>query len=192
MICQIVKAELYYGAYKSARRDANLALLTKFFNQFESLPFDDAAAEAYGRLRAELARRGTPIGPNDLMIAAIALAYDLILVTHNTSEFSRVPRPASRRLGMNYSWATADTKRQARRRSPSVPPLRGNGIAGTANSRRLDHSGRRVFVGPRSSLTSAHLPAQGFSKVPLQVLTAPSPARICHRNAAEDGGLSHI
>jgi tRNA(fMet)-specific endonuclease VapC len=90
-ICQIVKAELYYGAYKSARRDANLALLAKFFNQFVSLPFDDASAETYGRLRAGLARRGTPIGPNDLMIAAIALAYDLTLVTHNTAEFSRVP-----------------------------------------------------------------------------------------------------
>ena len=59
--------------------------------QFDSLPFDDAAAEAYGRLRAELARRGMPIGPNDLMIAAIALAYGFTLVTHNTSEFSRVP-----------------------------------------------------------------------------------------------------
>ncbi len=90
-ICQIVKAELYYGAYKSARRDANLALLARFFSQFESLPFNDAAAEAYGRLRAELDRRGTPIGPNDLMIAAIALAHDLTLVTHNTSEFGRVP-----------------------------------------------------------------------------------------------------
>ena len=90
-ICQIVKAELYYGAYRSTRRDANLALLAKFFSQFESLPFDDAAAEAYGRLRAELTRRGTPIGPNDLMIAAIALAHDLTLVTHNTAEFSRVP-----------------------------------------------------------------------------------------------------
>jgi len=91
VICQIVKAELYYGAYKSARRDANLALLAKFFNQFVSRPFDDASAAAYGRLRAELARRGTPIGPNDLMIAAIALAYDLTLVTHNTAEFARVP-----------------------------------------------------------------------------------------------------
>jgi tRNA(fMet)-specific endonuclease VapC len=90
-ICPIVKAELYYGAYKSARRDANLDLLAKFFSQFVSLPFDDAAAEAYGRLRAELARRGTPIGPNDLLIAAIALAHDLTLVTHNTTEFSRVP-----------------------------------------------------------------------------------------------------
>jgi tRNA(fMet)-specific endonuclease VapC len=90
-LCQIVKAELYYGAYKSLRREANLALLVKFFSQFVSLPFDDAAAETYGRLRAELTRRGTPIGPNDLMIAAIAVTQGLTLVTHNTSEFERVP-----------------------------------------------------------------------------------------------------
>jgi tRNA(fMet)-specific endonuclease VapC len=67
---------LYYGAYKSARRDENLALLARFFGQFNSLPFDDTAAEVYGRIRAELTRRGTPIGPNDLMIAAIALVED--------------------------------------------------------------------------------------------------------------------
>jgi tRNA(fMet)-specific endonuclease VapC len=56
-----------------------------------SLPFDDAAAEEYGQLRAYLANQGTPIGPNDTMIAAIALANGLTLVTHNTAEFSRVP-----------------------------------------------------------------------------------------------------
>jgi tRNA(fMet)-specific endonuclease VapC len=89
-ICQIVKAELYFGAYKSTRREANLELLAKFFSQFVSFPFDDASTEAYGRLRADLARQGTPIGPNDLMIAAIALAHDLTLVTHNTKEFKRV------------------------------------------------------------------------------------------------------
>lgn len=89
-ICQIVKAELFYGAYRSARREANLALLAKFFIQFVSLPFDDASAETYGRIRAELARAGTPIGPNDLMIAAIALVHNLTLVTHNAGEFSRV------------------------------------------------------------------------------------------------------
>lgn len=76
-LCQIVKAELYYGAYKSLRREENLALLVKFFSLFVSLPFDDAAAETYGRLRAELTRRGTPIGPNDLIIAAIAITAGL-------------------------------------------------------------------------------------------------------------------
>jgi tRNA(fMet)-specific endonuclease VapC len=55
-----------------------------------SFPFDDAAAEEYGRLRAALAAQGTPIGPNDMMIAAIALAHDLTLVTHNIREFGRV------------------------------------------------------------------------------------------------------
>lgn len=49
-----------------------------------------SAAEYYGRIRAELAAQGSPIGPNDLMIAAIALANELTLVTHNVNEFSRI------------------------------------------------------------------------------------------------------
>ena len=56
-----------------------------------SLPFDDRAAEEYGKVRAHLAALGTPIGPNNLMIAAIALANQMTLVSHNTTEFSRVP-----------------------------------------------------------------------------------------------------
>lgn len=62
-----------------------------FCRRFDSLPFDDAAAEEYGRIRAELTAAGTPIGPNDLMIASIALANQLTLVTSNTAEFGRVP-----------------------------------------------------------------------------------------------------
>jgi tRNA(fMet)-specific endonuclease VapC len=54
------------------------------------LPFDENAAAHYAAIRADLAAKGTPIGPNDLLIAAIALANGLILVTHNTTEFSRV------------------------------------------------------------------------------------------------------
>ena len=61
-----------------------------FFSRYRSLPFDDVAADVYGRIRAELESKGTPIGPNDLLIAAIAVANDLTLVTHNTNEFSRV------------------------------------------------------------------------------------------------------
>jgi tRNA(fMet)-specific endonuclease VapC len=57
---------------------------------FPSLPFDDEAAEHYGRIRAELTTEGTPIGGNDFLIAAIALANGLTLVTHNTREFARV------------------------------------------------------------------------------------------------------
>ncbi len=89
-MCSIVKAELFYGAAKSQRHEETLAIQLQFVSQFPSLPFDDQAAEFYSRIRAELAKRGTPIGPNDLLIAAIALANNLILVTHNTQEFSRV------------------------------------------------------------------------------------------------------
>jgi tRNA(fMet)-specific endonuclease VapC len=92
-LCSVVLAELLYGAYHGPPLDQayNLGLLTQLSRDFVSLPFDDAAADEYGRLRAHLARLGTPIGPNDLMIASIALAHGLILVTHNTAEFRRVP-----------------------------------------------------------------------------------------------------
>ncbi|MCC6124692.1 MAG: type II toxin-antitoxin system VapC family toxin [Pirellulales bacterium] len=90
-ICSVVKAELYFGAYNSTRCNANLALLTILFRGIQSYPFDDAAAEIYGRIRAELSKRGTPIGPNDLMISAIALTNRFVLVTHNASEFGKVP-----------------------------------------------------------------------------------------------------
>jgi tRNA(fMet)-specific endonuclease VapC len=90
-LCSVVKAELLYGAERSANPANNHAQLQHFFASFPSLPFDDSAANAYGRLRAHLEAQGTPIGPNDLMIASTALSRRLILVTHNTAEFSRVP-----------------------------------------------------------------------------------------------------
>jgi tRNA(fMet)-specific endonuclease VapC len=86
----VVKAELLYGARRSARVEPNLQLLRSFFSAFETVSFDDLAAEHYGRVRADLARDGRLIGPNDLLIAASALAHDLVLVTHNVDEFSRV------------------------------------------------------------------------------------------------------
>ena len=89
-IYSVVKAELYYGAYKSQRRSTNLVSVTQFWDPLVSLPFDDMAADVYGQIRAQLELQGTPIGPNDLMIASIALANNLTLVTHNTREFSRV------------------------------------------------------------------------------------------------------
>ncbi|HZY88013.1 MAG TPA: type II toxin-antitoxin system VapC family toxin [Gemmataceae bacterium] len=91
--CSVVLAELVYGALRSgaAHQAANLALIAGLRQLFVSLPFDDRAAEEYGKVRAHLAALGTPIGPNDLMIAAIALASRMTLVTHNTAEFSRVP-----------------------------------------------------------------------------------------------------
>lgn len=88
--CSVVKAELFFGAYKSLKKEENLALLNMLSSRFISLPFDDNAAKSYGRIRADLAASGRPIGPNDLLIAAIALANKVTLVTHNTDEFGRV------------------------------------------------------------------------------------------------------
>jgi tRNA(fMet)-specific endonuclease VapC len=91
-LCSVVIAELFYGAFHGppAYQAHNLTLLSQLRQRFQSMPFDDSAAEHYGRIRADLSAKGTPIGPNDLMIAAIALANGLTLVTHNTVEFSRV------------------------------------------------------------------------------------------------------
>lgn len=90
-LCSIVKAELYFGAKRSLAPVKTRSEQDEFLRLFQSLPFDDSAAEFYSDIRATLAAQGTPIGPNDLMIAAIAMANNLILVTHNTREFGRVP-----------------------------------------------------------------------------------------------------
>jgi tRNA(fMet)-specific endonuclease VapC len=89
-LCSVVKAELLHGARKYGNRQRRLGLLAETFAPYASLPFDDAAAEAYAAIRSDLEMAGYTIGPNDLMIAAIAQANDLILVTHNTAEFGRI------------------------------------------------------------------------------------------------------
>jgi len=76
---------------KSSRMKENLGLLDTLFVNFKSLPFDDEAAEKFGEIRATLARLGTPIGPYDLQIAAVAIVNGLTLVSHNMREFLRVP-----------------------------------------------------------------------------------------------------
>ena len=90
VLCSVVKSELYFGACKSNRPEKTLSKLEPFLAFFKSLPFDDLAARVYGKVRSELEKDGTPIGPYDLQIASIALANNLILVTHNVREFSRV------------------------------------------------------------------------------------------------------
>ncbi len=89
-ITSVVAAELYYGAERSADPTTNRGQVDVFLAPFPLLLFDKAAAVAYGSIRADLARRGQLIGPNDLLIAAIALAVNATVVTHNIREFSRV------------------------------------------------------------------------------------------------------
>ena len=88
-ICSVVAAELAYGVAKS-QSARNRAALEMFLAPLDILPFDTQAMWAYGDLRANLERQGTPIGSLDTMIAAHALSLDATLVTHNTREFARV------------------------------------------------------------------------------------------------------
>ncbi len=91
-LCSVVLAELYHGAYRSPLPDANLKLVDELAATFVCLPFDELAADRYGQIRAVLEAAGTPIGPYGTQVAAIALAANLTLVTHNTQEFARIPQ----------------------------------------------------------------------------------------------------
>jgi tRNA(fMet)-specific endonuclease VapC len=97
-ISSIVVHELFYGAFKSRRVIQNVALIDALL--FTVLEFDKEDARQAGEVRALLAIQGAPIGPYDVLIAGQALARDMILVTHNTREFARVP-------GLRYEdWQT--------------------------------------------------------------------------------------
>jgi len=86
----ITFGELEFGARKSTRSKAALAVLDQLRGMIPALPVDLAAAQEYGRIREELERVGRPIGNNDLWIAAHASALKVSLVTNNRREFDRV------------------------------------------------------------------------------------------------------
>jgi tRNA(fMet)-specific endonuclease VapC len=90
VLCSVVAGELLFGALWSRNVAKNLADVRTFAAGFRSLDFGSAAAEEYAKIRADLAAKGMMIGPNDLLIAAIAVSNQLCLVTHNTAEFGRV------------------------------------------------------------------------------------------------------
>lgn len=89
-LSSVTAAELASGVARSASK-RNREALTTFIASFQVISFDLDAAFIYGDLRAELQRRGTPIGPMDMLIAAHALALEVTLVTNNGREFQRVP-----------------------------------------------------------------------------------------------------
>jgi tRNA(fMet)-specific endonuclease VapC len=86
----VVLGELHVGWRTSARAQANHPLLQRFIQGATLEPLDAQVAETYGEIRTELEQLGTPIGANDLWIAAQARAKDCVLVTHNVGEFARV------------------------------------------------------------------------------------------------------
>ena len=89
--CSVVVSELRHGCLRSAKPAANRAAVDSLFAPVISLPFDDTAADHFAQIRHFLEQAGCVIGPYDMQIAAIARANGHTLVTHNTSEFSRVP-----------------------------------------------------------------------------------------------------
>jgi len=89
-LCSVVAAELAFGVAKSGSV-RNRQALEMFLAPLTILPFDAASVWAYGELRADLERRGTPIGSLDTLIAAHALSQQARLVTNNTREFAKVP-----------------------------------------------------------------------------------------------------
>ena len=90
VISTITLSELRFGIHKSRWRKANQTLLEKFLLDFNVHAYSADATVFYGELRTDLEKRGQPIGPMDMMIAAHALSLDATLVTHNTREFARV------------------------------------------------------------------------------------------------------
>lgn len=113
-VSAVVIHELYYGAYKSQRIEQNVGRVDGL--QFPVLEFDQDDARHAGEIRAQLASMGMPIGPYDVLIAGQARARELTLVTHNTTEFTRVSGL------MVEDWNVA-TSSAAKARKPGAKPL---------------------------------------------------------------------
>jgi tRNA(fMet)-specific endonuclease VapC len=86
----VVKAELFYGAEKSKKREGNLEKLKEFLLPFQIHGFSDSETKIYASVRSNLEKRGKLIGPNDLFIASIVLSHEGVLITNNIKEFRRV------------------------------------------------------------------------------------------------------
>lgn len=90
-ISTITLAELHYGIMKSSNPQKNKEAFERFILPLEIVDFDFQATIEYGKIRAELERKGSIIGPLDTLIASHAKSLDLILVTNNEREFKRIP-----------------------------------------------------------------------------------------------------
>ena len=90
-VSSVTYAELVHGVEKSATVEKNRLALSMLLANIEILDFDVDAADCYGKIRAVLEKKGTPIGPLDMMIAGHAMSMGYTVVTNNVKEFSRVP-----------------------------------------------------------------------------------------------------
>ncbi len=86
----VSQAELYFGAYNSGQVKQNLAALQRLAQTITLRPFDEAAAQYFGQIKANLTQQGQILLDADMMIAAIALANKLVLVTNNTKHYVRI------------------------------------------------------------------------------------------------------
>lgn len=91
VLSPVVLGELQLGVEKSAYREQNAARLARLTEEIELVALDGQVSQRYGQIRAQLERSGTPIGANDLWIAAQGLALRAVVVTDNLGEFGRVP-----------------------------------------------------------------------------------------------------
>ena len=89
-VSTITVSELQYGVSKSKNRRLNKQRIKEFLFPLKILPYDEIAAGIYGDIRLQLEKRGEPIGPLDLLIAAHALSRNLVLISNNEKEFKRV------------------------------------------------------------------------------------------------------
>ena len=89
-ISAVTYAELIHGVEKSAAIEKNRLALSLLLANIEIFDFDAKAADCYGKIRTELEKKGSPIGPLDMMIAGHARSLEFTLVTNNMKEFSRV------------------------------------------------------------------------------------------------------
>ena len=90
-VSSITLGELEYGCAKSKWGQRSRDVMHLFLSAYTILPFDSDDATLWGSIRADLAAKGSPIGPYDIQLAAQSISKGLILVTHNTREFERVP-----------------------------------------------------------------------------------------------------
>jgi tRNA(fMet)-specific endonuclease VapC len=89
----VTKGELYFGAYNSSQVEHNLKRIQNFFATPgpSVLPLDENTLDNFGKFKAELRRKGQPIGDIDLLIAGVAISQGLTVITNNTKHFERIP-----------------------------------------------------------------------------------------------------